>query len=260
MRNVPSLPWWLWALIAFFVLRVLLQMDVGILVPVLIGMFAAGMFGQRRRGVGGGSAGEAQPSGQPLPPVQLPDVSTPGWSGGTGAQTSDSPTSPADPATPGSSPWVRGSGQQPGGTGSGHGAGPGTGAGMPRIEVPEYPHGTAQPTPYPPSGASPSTDPVVSLGQLHLSRCSRDLHAAASTGSSADVARILAEVEDQAERLVAQLGGAGAMPGSGRREFEAGLRRLQRDVQAARGEDPPGPKVSRVVQAAGRMGETGRYE
>ena len=54
--------------------------------------------------------------------------------------------------------------------------------------------------------------------------------------------------------------GAGALPGSGRREFESGLRRLQRDVAAARGEDPPGPKVARVVRAAGTMGQTGRYE
>lgn len=229
MRNVPSLPWWLWALIAFFVMRVLLDMNVGIFVPVLIGMFAAGMLGQRRRGVGG-RADRPQPPAQPLPPVGPPDASGP-------------------------SPWTHGSGHRPSTA-----PGSGTGAGMPRIEVPQYPHGSTGSTAYPPSGASPSTDPVVSLGQLHLSRCSRDLHTAATTGSSTDVARVLAEVGDQTERLLSQLGGAGAMPGSGRREFEAGLRRLQRDVQAARGEDPPGAKVSRVVQVAGRMGETGRYE
>lgn len=255
MRNVPSLPWWLWALIAFFVLRVLVGMDVGIFIPVLIGLFAAGAFGQRRRGVAGGKPEVGPPpAGQPLPPEWSSPPSTQGWAGG-GAPS----TSPTDPAASGSSPWVRGA-DHPSQAGPGDGPGSGAGTGMPRIEVPQYPHGSAGPTAYPPVGASPSTDPVVSLGQLHLSRCSRDLHTAATAGSSADVARVLAEVDDQAGRLLVQLGGAGALPGSGRREFEAGLRRLQRDVQAARGEDPPGSRVARVVQAAGRMGDTGRYE
>lgn len=242
MRNVPSLPWWGWALIAFFVLNVVLRMDVSIFVPLLIGMVAAGVLGQRH-GVGGGGA---DPSGQLPPRESLP------------------PGRPADPPGPGSSPWVHGSGQPPPGTSGagtpGRGTDPDPDAGMPRIEVPQYPHGATPSSGYPTSGTNPATDPAVSLGQLHLSRCSRDLHAAATTGSSADVARVLAEVGDQAERLLTQLGGSGAMPGSGRREFEAGLRRLHRDVLAARGEDPPGAKVSRVVQAAGRMGQTGFYE
>lgn len=237
MRNASSLPWWGWALIAFFVLNVLLRMDVGIFVPLVIGMVAAGVIG-RRRGLrpGGDRPGQGeQPSPQqPLPPV------------------------PTDPTTSEPSPWVHGSGQRPGATPTAGTSGPS--AGMPRIEVPPYPHGVTPPAAHPASGASPSTDPVVSLGQLHLSRGARDLHAAATAGSSADVARLLAEVGDQADRLLAQLGGAGALPGSGRREFEAGLRRLQRDVAAARGEDPPGAKVARVVRAAGGMGQTGRYE
>lgn len=264
MRNVPSLPWWGWALIAFFVLNVVLRMDVSIFVPLLIGMVAAGVLGQRH-GVGGGGA---DPSGQLPPPESLPpgrpaDPSTPGWADGPGTA-AQPPPSPADPPGPGSSPWVHGSGQPPPGTSGagtpGRGTDPDPDAGMPRIEVPQYPHGATPSSGYPTSGTNPATDPAVSLGQLHLSRCSRDLHAAATTGSSADVARVLAEVGDQAERLLTQLGGSGAMPGSGRREFEAGLRRLHRDVLAARGEDPPGAKVSRVVQAAGRMGQTGLYE
>lgn len=246
MRNVSSVPWWGWAFIAFFVLNVVLQMDLGIFIPLLIGMVAAGAIGAGRRK--GGASQQPLPPQHPLPPARPTDTSGPGWSGGTAA----------GPAS-GSSPWVRGSsGQQPpAGTGPSGDGQPGQ---MPRIEVPRYPDSATPPAAYPSSGASPSTDPVVSLGQLHLSRGARDLHAAATSGSAADVARLLAEVGDQAERLLAQLGGAGAVPGSGRREFETGLRRLQRDVAAARGEDPPGAKVARVVQAAGGMGQTGRYE
>lgn len=267
VRHLHSLPWWGWAILVFFVLNVGLRMDVGIFVPVLIGMVAAAAVGAARRNSDpqGRShqplppqqpppSHQPPPSQQPLPPVRPTDASNPGWAGG-----------PADDAAPGASPWVRGSGATGSGA-TGAGSDSGTETGMPRIDVPQYPHGTS-PTPATPaspgsptSGASPSTDPVVSLGQLHLSRGARDLHAAAGSGSATDVERVLAEVDDQAERLLSQLGGTGALPGSGRREFESGLRRLQRDVAAARGEDPPGAKVARVVQAAGGMGQTGRYE
>lgn len=227
------MPWWGWAVIAFFVLNVVFQRNVGFFVPVIIGMVAAGMLGQRR---GPAQRGQDQP--RPLP--------------------SSPPPGPTAEPTPGGSPWVHRPDHQPP---AGSSPGPaGSETGMPRIEVPQYPHGATPPAAYPSSGASPSTDPVVSLGQLHLSRCARDLHAAATAGSSVDVARVLDEVRDQADRLTAQLSGTGAVPGSGRREFEAGLRRLQRDVAAARGEDPPGAKVARVVRAAGAIGQTGRYE
>lgn len=223
------MPWWGWAIIAFFVLNVVFQRNVGFFVPVIIGMVAAGMLGQRR-----GPAQKGQDQPRPLP--------------------SSPPPGPTAEQAPGDSPWVH---RPPTGSAPGQA---GSGTGMPRIEVPQYPHGATPPSAYPSSGASPSTDPVVSLGQLHLSRCARDLHAAATAGSSVDVARVLDEVRDQTDRLLAQLSGAGAMPGSGRREFEAGLRRLQRDVAAASGEDPPGAKVGRVVQGAGAIGQTGRYE
>lgn len=221
MRTVPSLPWWGWALVAFFVLNVVLRMDVGVFLPLLIGLGAAAMLGKRRTPVRRGPGGPG-----PLPPPEH---------------------------NPGPSPWSAGEPSAGRGTA-------GTDPSMPRIEVPQYPQGAGATAAYPPPAVNPSTDPVISLGQLHLSRGSRDLHAAASTGSAADVARVLREVGEQSERLLTQLGGAGAMPGSGRREFEAGLRRLQRDVAAARGEDPPGAKVARVVRTAATLGQTGRHE
>lgn len=289
MRTVPSLPWWGWAIIAFFVLNVLLDMEVGIFVPLIVGWVAAGMLSRRASGEQK-KAGQHGPD-QPLPPYR-PDSpseqSTLGWAGGSGpgatpppvGRTGEPPTTAPTQRGPGHSPWVHRPGEQPGSGATPAAGAPGSGTapgpGMPRIDVPQYPHGStpspaqhpgqssahpsAYPTTHPTAGASPSTDPVVSLGQLHLSRCARDLHTAATTGSAQDVTRVLEELREQSDRLLAQLSGAGALPGSGRREFESGLRRLQRDVAAARGEDPPGPKVARVARAAGTMGQTGRYE
>ncbi|QFG69114.1 hypothetical protein [Ornithinimicrobium pratense] len=265
MRTVPSLPWWGWALIAFFVLNVLLDMNVGIFVPIILGWVAAGVLGQRRSSEQNTSM-QNRPD-HPLPPPTQSDEPIPGWTGGSGLDaTAPPPIGPAGEAPmdspsqhrPGHSPWVHRPGEAPGA-----GATPATGTpgpGMPKIEVPQYPDANTPPPAYPSAGTSTSTDPVVSLGQLHLSRCARDLHTAATAGSAQDVSRVLEEVKEQAERLLGQLSGAGALPGSGRREFESGLRRLQRDVAAARGEDPPGPKAARVVRAAGAMGQTGRYE
>ncbi|WP_131105355.1 hypothetical protein [Ornithinimicrobium sufpigmenti] len=293
MRTVPSLPWWGWAIIAFVVLNVLLDMNVSIFVPIIIGWIAAGVLSQR--GSSEQKKAEQHGSGQPLPPYRPDsgsDRSTLGWAGGPdqGAtpppvgRMGEPPTTAPTQSGPGHSPWVHRPGEQPGPGATpapgAPGSGTATGPGMPRIDVPQYPHGSTPPpvrppgqsSAYPPGhpstystanptvGASPSTDPVVSLGQLHLSRCARDLHTAATTGSTQDVMRVLEELREQSDRLLGQLSGAGALPGSGRREFESGLRRLQRDVAAARGEDPPGPKVARVARAAGTMGQTGRYE
>lgn len=241
MSTFPSLPWWGWAFFIYFVLNVFLRMDVGFVLPLVLGIGAAAVLGKGRRPT------RARPgASSPIPPAQPPQGPTPGPSPWTTSSPPPGPTPTDDP-----SPWVGG---RPGA------AGPGSEPDMPRIEIPRYPDGIQPSTAYPSSAASPSTDPVVSLGQLHLGRCSRDLHVAATAGTGDDVRRVLDELAEQVERLLTQLGGAGALPGSGRKEFEAGLRRLQRDVLAARGEDPAGARVARVVRSAAAMGQTGRYE
>lgn len=140
---------------------------------------------------------------------------------------------------------------------------------MPTIDVPHYPGGgpgarnpyVAVPEPTPPGGAPhTAADPVVSLGQLHLARCGRDLQAAAQHGTATEVARVLDEVRDLSRRMQDMLGAAEGTPGSGRREFQAGLRALDRLVEDARGEHPPGAKLTRVTQTCLRMGQTGRHE
>lgn len=255
MSTSPSLPWWGWAFFIYVVLNVFLRMDVGFVLPLVLGIGAAAVLGGRRRAARG-----HQGASRPIPPAQPPQGPTPGpspWA------TSSPPPGPSPTDDP--SPW---GGGRPGAAGPG----PGPEPDMPRIEIPRYPDGdqpasarpssypSSYPSAYPSSAASPSTDPVVSLGQLHLGRCSRDLHVAATTGTGDDVRRVLDELAEQVQRLLTQLGGAGALPGSGRKEFEAGLRRLQRDVLAARGEDPAGARVARVVRSASGMGQTGRYE
>ncbi|WP_298890466.1 hypothetical protein [uncultured Serinicoccus sp.] len=142
---------------------------------------------------------------------------------------------------------------------------------LPRIDVPRYP-GQSPPPPLPPQGSGAvddhgaaayptgtSTDPVVSLGQLHLGRLGRELDTAARTGTGADVARLLGEIDQLVERSLMMLSGAHGGPGSGRKEFESGLRRLAREVDAARGEEPAGSKVARVVQTSGSLARTGRH-
>lgn len=249
MKNAPSLPWWGWSIAAFVVLNVILSMDVSIFWLLLLGLGLGAMLGTgpgRRTGRAGPTGtvprgtGSQQPTPQPGPPAGAEGQgATPADSGGQGA-------TPAD-----SSPWHT-TGQAPGPSPQQ----PGTPS-MPRIEVPGYPGdgGTAYP-----SAGPDQTDPVVSLGQLQLSRCSRDLHVAATTGSATEVGRVLTEIDGEAGRLLAQLGGGAGRPGRGHRELVSGLRSLQRDVAAARDEDPPGARVARVVRATGAMGQTGRYE
>ncbi|KUG59318.1 hypothetical protein AVL62_06465 [Serinicoccus chungangensis] len=176
---------------------------------------------------------------------------------------------------------VTGQGRRPGSLGGRPGSGgrPGTSpqqpAGdtseLPRIDVPRYPdEATPPPLPRQGSGAvedqgaaayptSTSTDPVVSLGQLHLGRLGRELDTAARTGTGADVARLLGEIDQLVERSLMMLSGAHGGPGSGRKEFESGLRRLAREVDAAHGEEPAGSRVARVVQTSGSLARTGRH-
>lgn len=135
------------------------------------------------------------------------------------------------------------------------GAAPTGAAPLPRIDVPTYP-GPARPGPT----ASTSSDPVVSLGQLHIGRCGRDLHEAVERGTATDVNRVLEETAELTGRMLGMLAAAAGTPGSGRREFEAGLKVVQRLVAEALGEHPPGAKVTRVKQTCLRMGQTGRYE
>ncbi|WP_010147855.1 hypothetical protein [Serinicoccus profundi] len=118
---------------------------------------------------------------------------------------------------------------------------------------------TSTPGPAAAYPTSTSTDPVVSLGQLHLGRLARELDAAARTASGADVTRLLGEIDQTVERSLMMLSGAQGGPGSGRKEFESGLRRLARELEAARGEEPAGSRVSRVVQTCSSLGQTGRY-
>ncbi|WP_298750512.1 hypothetical protein [uncultured Serinicoccus sp.] len=176
---------------------------------------------------------------------------------------------------------VTGQGRRPGSVGGGRasddrpGATPqdpvGGTSDLPRIDVPRYPD-EAPPPPLPGPGAgavddhgagayptSTSTDPVVSLGQLHLGRLGRELDTAACAGAGPDVARLLGEIDQLVERSLMMLSGAHGGPGSGRREFESGLRRLAREVDAARGEEPAGSRVARVVQSSGSLARTGRY-
>lgn len=221
---MPRLPWFGWALVAFVVLNVMLDQGLGIFPLILIGVVLAGVLGRPRPGVRGRPA--------PGPGPQVP---------------------PPGPVLTGELPP--------------------TGAGMPTIDVPAYPgpadhapSGTAYPGPSgtadpgQPGASDTGTDPVVSLGQLTLSRCARELDAAARTGDTAEVARTLEEIVEVTTRLQPMVDGAMSVPGSGRRGFGAGLRRLQREAMAARGEVPAGTRVAQVVRGATAMGQTGRYE
>lgn len=139
---------------------------------------------------------------------------------------------------------------------------------MPTIEVPPYPGTGAggrpggQPGGEPPaSGAGwSSPDPVVSLGQLHLSRAGHDLQHAAAHGTATELTRVLDEIRDLVGRMQGMISAASGPAESGRTAFGQGLSALDRQVREARGENPPGAKVARVAQTCLRMGQTGRHE
>ena len=214
------------------------------IVPIIIGLVVLSMVtgqGRRTRSVGGRSTAGDRPATTPQQPVEdtsdLPRIDVPRYPDHTpppplprqgAGGTEHPPTGGASSreAAPGANPWE----------------GPGTrDAGA-----------TAYPT-------STSTDPVVSLGQLHLGRLGRELDTAARSGTGADVTRLLGEIDQLVERSLMMLSGAHGGPGSGRKEFESGLRRLAREVDAARGEELPGSRVARVVQTSGSLARTGRY-
>lgn len=227
---MKGVPWWGWVLIGIFVLNVLGDGASSFLPLVVIGMITVAIVGQRRRS-GGRGRGTA-----PGPRV-----------GPAGERTGPLGGPPAPPPQGDAQP-----GPQP--------------PPLPRIDVPAYPGagtGAGVPPASPPTsgtGAVGPGDPVVSLAQLHLARLGRELDAAARTGSGADVARLLEETGDLAARMVTMLSGAHGLPGSGRQEFESGLRRLEGEVAAARAEQAPGPRLAQVVRTCTSMGQTGRHE
>lgn len=200
------------------------------LVPIIIGavIFSMATGGSGRRSVGGGRGSGTT---APAPPAET------GAQEETGFSRIDVPRYPGDAPPP---PLP----SQPS---------------RPAAEPPPPASATSSPTGETAYPSSTSTDPVVSLGQLHLARLGRELDAAARTGTQTDVGRVLGEVQDVAQRSLTMLDGASGVPGSGRKEFESGLRRLEREVGAARGEQPPGSKVGRVVQTCTALGQTGRY-
>lgn len=246
-------PWWVWLFGALVLLGVL-GVDVPIIPLIIVAVVLSKVLGGRtstgasrpRPASLGGSAGGA---GRPLP-----------------ADPADrwAPPSPEPPMPTIDVPRYPGGGQAPGAPAPP----PSAGSGMP-----PHPGRVPAPVPVPVPGAAPgpaqgfgarashtATDPVVSLGQLHLARCGRDLRSAAEHGSAADVTRVLDEIGELSRRMQDMLGAAAGTPGSGRREFAAGLRAVDRLVDDARGERPPGPRLTRLTQACLRMGQTGRHE
>jgi hypothetical protein len=288
-RNNGS--WWGWLLAAFVLLAVFGDRDIPVL-PLIIGFFIlANVFGRRRpvargrrdRGadghggphvlgsradaLGGGAAQESPgvglggPRDTPMPTIDVPHYPgeaappTQPYRYGTGAtppppahapQVPPFPP-PMPPPAPQASPL---SPQVP----------PPASTPLPAVPLPpghaggSGAQGSAAGTPH------TSTDPVVSLGQLHLARCGRDLQSAVQHGTAADVARVLEEIRDLSRRMQDMLDAAEGTPGAGRREFRAGLRAIDRLVEDAREEQPPGARLTRVTQACLRMGQTGRHE
>ena len=250
MQRGKQVPW---AGIIFGIILLNIFTDIDLpIVPIIIAAVVISMVtGSRRtRSVGRSGGGQPPPqpnaSAQPQDDDQLPRIDVPRFPG-------DTPPPPL--------PSQR---QE-----SGSEQAPSPYASPPSPAPPEWGRSRPQPTPGPVTGAtaggtaypsSTSTDPVVSLGQLNLSRLARELDTAARGGASGDVTRLLGEVDDVVQRSQSMLEGAAGSPGSGRREFEAGLRRLEREVDAARREQPPGSRVGRVVRTCTSMGQTGRYE
>ncbi len=218
--NLRRVPWWGW-LIAVFVLLRVLDADVPVLPLIVVGAVLVNVLGRRGRLSGHGTRKVEGPAG--------------------GAQGWQHPP-PEDTSL-----------QHP----------------MPTIDVPQYPGPSSGPgggqgglrTPGAGSTGSTSSDPVVSLGQLHLTRSGRDLQRAAADGTATELTRVLDEIHDLVTRMQGMLAAAAGTAGAGEREaFAKGLRVLDGQVREARGEHPPGSRVTRVVQTCLRMGHTGRHE
>lgn len=223
--NLRSWPWWAWV-VAVVVLLGVLDVEISLVPMVIAGVVLFKLFGGRGRP--GLTRGRPDHGGRP--PVDDPLAPAPSDPAGAGH---DQPAGPHPPHQP-----------------------------MPTIDVPRYPgslppEGPAAP---PPAPGAPATDPVVSLGQLHLSRCGSDLRRAVEEGTVTEQARVLDEIHDLVTRMQGMLGAAAGASSGSRDRFEAGLRALDSQVREARGEHPPGAKVTRVVQTCLRMGHTGRYD
>lgn len=109
-----------------------------------------------------------------------------------------------------------------------------------------------------PGGVSQlSSDPTLSLAQLQLSRHSHDLQQAMQQGSAPELDRLLSQIAEVATRTQSSLTAIESTPEQ--RAFRNGLRRLERAVGSARGEDPPGTRMAEVLRGARTMGQDGRY-
>lgn len=222
-------------------------------VPIILGLVVVSMVtglgrrpapvGRRPRPDDAGDVGRHHDDDTELPRIDVPRYPDGATRSSDGTPRSSDGTSPPPPPLPAQGTGAPGHGVEEQG---GPRANPWAAPGAPRPEPTAYPTST-------------STDPVVSLGQLHLGRLGRELDTAARTGAGPDVARLLGEVEQLVERSLMMLSGAYGGPGSGRKEFESGLRRLGGEVDAARGEEPAGSKVGRVVRTCGALASTGRY-
>lgn len=246
--NLSQIPWWAWAVGAWFLLNVMLDYDLSLFVLIAGAFLVRSLLG---RDEGGGSASPGEVEGRERTPDVLPQLPPQdAREGGATPSPWQTVPRPAPRDEPGRADPQDGM----------DGTDPGPGQ-MPRIDVPTFPGegtgaagGTAYQGTAPGAGpVSGPSDPVVSLAQLQLGRSARDLHAAAAAGSTAEARRVLGELDDLARRTHGALGRS-------QRTFTGGLRRLQRDIAAARDEEPVGPKVAQVVRAAGALGQTGRYE
>lgn len=230
--NLRNVPWWGWLIAIFVVLRVL-RVDVPLLPLIVVGAVLGNVLGRRRHVAGGGAPGRVAGLPGPTGPPH-------GWQ-------------PAPQQSP----------TEQGYLGTGHPGAPPQHP-MPTIDVPRYPGSGAGAGQQAAPGAGPSStssDPVVSLGQLHLTRSGHDLQRAATGGTASELTRVLDEIRDLVSRMQGMLTAAAGSPGAGEREaFARGLRVLDAQVREARGEHPPGPGVTRVVHTCLRMGQTGRHE
>lgn len=235
---MPKLPWWGWIAIIYLIATVFLDLDLKLVPLLIVGFFVMSMSNRirQRPGVSGPTQRPpTQPHAIPTPPApQAPPGQPYPTPGAPGVPTDDVP---APRSHPGATAYpIPTPPPQPD-------------PGMQRIDTPRYP-------------GHQSSDPTISLGQLHLARCARDLAAAAATGETYAVSRVLDEVVHlcTSQRSALQSAVIGGGSNGDRAAYLSGLQRLEREATAARAEVPPGDRVAAVVRGASRMSETGRYE